>query len=127
MATRGSREASYWERKASISRWQHFRDEALILVIWGGGALVHVSAVVAFTLWKLDNHTPVTDTPTHSAGTHCIDVTSYDYNWDNDMLCTRPDRSKILHELRGCGAVRPVEVLSGGWPSAYPNVPDRLI
>lgn len=25
----------------------------------------------------------------------CVDVTSYDYNWENDMLCTRPDGSKF--------------------------------
>lgn len=24
---------------------------------------------------------------------YCVDETSYDYNWDNDMLCTRPDGS----------------------------------
>lgn len=25
----------------------------------------------------------------------CTDVTSYDYNWDNDVLCTNPDGSQF--------------------------------
>jgi hypothetical protein len=27
---------------------------------------------------------------------YCEDVTSFDWNWDNDMLCTRPDGSTFL-------------------------------
>lgn len=27
--------------------------------------------------------------------TNCKDVTSYDYNWNNDMLCTRPDGTQF--------------------------------
>jgi hypothetical protein len=33
--------------------------------------------------------------------TTCIDVTSIDYNWDNDVLCTRPDGSKFYTDYAG--------------------------
>lgn len=36
--------------------------------------------------------------------TSCIDVTSYDYNWNNDMLCTRPDGSKFYTNYAGAAA-----------------------
>jgi hypothetical protein len=32
---------------------------------------------------------------------YCTDVTSYDYNWDNDMLCTKPDGSKFYTSYEG--------------------------
>lgn len=35
---------------------------------------------------------------------HCEDVTSYDYNWDNDMLCTRPDGSTFYTDYDGARA-----------------------
>jgi uncharacterized protein YabE (DUF348 family) len=31
----------------------------------------------------------------------CIDVTSYDYNWNNDVLCTNPDGSKFYTNYAG--------------------------
>lgn len=34
----------------------------------------------------------------------CEDVTSYDYNWDNDMLCTRPDGSTFYTDYAGAEA-----------------------
>lgn len=53
----------------------------------------------------------VTQQPTNQLvliGTHvdtqgitCEDVTSYDYNWDNDMLCTRPDGSTFYTSYEG--------------------------
>lgn len=33
--------------------------------------------------------------------TYCVDVTSYDYNWDNDVLCTRPDGSQFYTSYEG--------------------------
>lgn len=36
-----------------------------------------------------------------SSETTCKDVTSYDYNWDNDMLCTRPDGSTFYTDYDG--------------------------
>lgn len=38
---------------------------------------------------------------TEKTSTTCVDVTSYDYNWDNDMLCTRPDGSKFYTDYAG--------------------------
>ena len=40
------------------------------------------------------------ETDTRSATT-CVDVTSYDYNWDNDMLCTRSDGSRFYTDYAG--------------------------
>lgn len=34
-------------------------------------------------------------------GRRCVDVTSYDYNWDNDMLCTRPDGTQFYTDYDG--------------------------
>jgi len=31
----------------------------------------------------------------------CIDVTSYDYNWENDMRCTRSDGSTFYTDYAG--------------------------
>lgn len=39
--------------------------------------------------------------PDKSKRTTCIDVTSYDYNWKNDVLCTRPDGSKFYTDYAG--------------------------
>jgi hypothetical protein len=36
--------------------------------------------------------------------TTCIDVTSIDQNWDNDMLCTRPDGSEFYTDYEGASA-----------------------
>jgi len=33
----------------------------------------------------------------------CIDVTSYDYNWNNDVLCTNPDGSQYYTSYEGAG------------------------
>lgn len=38
---------------------------------------------------------------TNNGQTTCKDVTSYDYNWDNDMLCTRPDGSTFYTSYQG--------------------------
>lgn len=45
--------------------------------------------------WKTYDSEPPTQI------TDCKDVTSYDYNWDNDMLCTRPDGSKYYTSYEG--------------------------
>lgn len=34
----------------------------------------------------------------------CKNVTSYDYNWDNDMLCTKPDGSQFYTSYDGARA-----------------------
>ncbi|HWI42103.1 MAG TPA: hypothetical protein VNS81_00685 [Nocardioides sp.] len=38
------------------------------------------------------------------SGAHCQDVTSIDYNWDNDMLCTRADGSQFFTSYDGASA-----------------------
>lgn len=38
--------------------------------------------------------------------TRCEDVTSYDYNWDNDMRCTRPDGSVFYTDYAGAAQYR---------------------
>ena len=37
----------------------------------------------------------------HSAAGSCEEVTSYDYNWDNDMKCTRSDGSTFYTDYTG--------------------------
>jgi hypothetical protein len=36
--------------------------------------------------------------------TECVDVTSYDYDWSNDMRCTRPDGSVFYTDYEGAAA-----------------------
>jgi hypothetical protein len=43
-------------------------------------------------------YTPTLQTPNT---TRCIDVTSYDHNWNNDVLCTRPDGSTFYTDYAG--------------------------
>lgn len=40
------------------------------------------------------------DEPTRPRTT-CVDVTSHDQNWDNDMRCTRPDGSTFSTSYEG--------------------------
>lgn len=42
-----------------------------------------------------------TSTSYNSDKTTCQDVTSYDYNWENDVLCTRPDGSTFYTDYAG--------------------------
>jgi len=45
-------------------------------------------------------------TPESPAQTTCIDVTSYDNNWDNDMKCTRPDGTVFYTDYEGAAQYR---------------------
>lgn len=42
--------------------------------------------------------------PPIPSGKHCRDVTSYDYNWGNDMLCVRADGSTFHTSYEGAAA-----------------------
>lgn len=37
-------------------------------------------------------------------GAHCQDVTTWDYNWQSDMLCTRADGSQFYTDYEGAAA-----------------------
>lgn len=41
------------------------------------------------------------DYTTNPSSVTCKDVTSYDYNWDNDMLCTSPDGKQFHTSYEG--------------------------
>jgi len=43
----------------------------------------------------------VTTVEVNSAAGTCEDVTSYDYNWNNDMLCTRSNGSTFYTDYAG--------------------------
>lgn len=48
------------------------------------------------------NGIPEIHTPTQAdANSTCTDVTSYDYDWDDDVLCTRPDGSQFYTNYAG--------------------------
>lgn len=36
-----------------------------------------------------------------SGRAHCVDVTSMDHNWDNDMLCYRPNGKRFYTSYEG--------------------------
>lgn len=44
---------------------------------------------------------PDNDPPDDYQGGTCVDVTSYDQNWDNDVLCTRDDGSEFYTSYEG--------------------------
>jgi len=43
----------------------------------------------------------------NEAGSSCIDVTSYDHDWDDDVICTRPDGTKFYTDYAGAKASDP--------------------
>lgn len=45
----------------------------------------------------------IADAPPQTRRTTCVDVTSYDYNWNNDVLCTNPDGSTYYTSYAGAG------------------------
>jgi len=50
------------------------------------------------------NHNGISEihTPTQAdSDSKCTDVTSYDYDWDDDVLCTRPDGSQFYTNYAG--------------------------
>lgn len=54
--------------------------------------------------WLQYEQDPERDLPewaNDNAGTTCQDVTSYDNDWSNDMLCTRPDGSQFYTDYEG--------------------------
>lgn len=68
-------------------------------VTWNdvGGALVWIVIASGIILWiglsiKADNE---------KKGSKCVDVTTYDYNWDNDMKCTKPDGGVFYTDYAG--------------------------
>lgn len=42
--------------------------------------------------------------PALPSGARCRDVTSYDYNWQNDMLCTRADGTQFFTDYEGAAS-----------------------
>ena len=76
------------------------------LIIW---PLIHKPSTSSETGTDatMSSQVPLTneneDYDDESSGT-CIDVTSYDYNWNNDMLCTRNDGSEFYTDYSGARA-----------------------
>lgn len=82
------------------------------VVVWAIGAAIYdaISAdspsngtVQASEITPTSNSTgpaPAVITPEPTKVT-CIDVTSYDYNWNNDMKCTNPDGTVFYTDYSG--------------------------
>lgn len=51
--------------------------------------------------WRAPSGTPEEAHPDVTGATTCVDVTSYDYDWNNDMFCTRPDGSTFYTSYEG--------------------------
>lgn len=64
----------------------------------GSGGTSHLDA------WLADNYPTGGESTGRSSGRTCADVTSYDYNWDNDMLCTRLDGTRFYTNYAGADA-----------------------
>lgn len=82
---------------------------ALGVVIIGLGALAVTAGETGLadvpaihSLFAHDDPGTLGDTDSGSPlETTCDDVTSYDDNWDNDMLCTRPDGTQFSTSYDG--------------------------
>ena len=48
-----------------------------------------------------DNSTPEPSPAPQPTVMSCVDVTSYDYNWNNDIKCTRSDGSTFYTSYSG--------------------------
>lgn len=71
----------------------------------GGDEAAMETVTVIKTVESLDtipttSGSPATGSADFAAGT-CEDVTTYDYNWDNDMKCTRSDGSTFYTDYAG--------------------------
>jgi hypothetical protein len=71
----------------------------------GGDEAAMETVTVIETVDTLDtipttSASPAAGSADSAAGT-CEDVTSYDYNWDNDMKCTRSDGSTFYTDYAG--------------------------
>lgn len=93
---------------------------------WIGGAIVWMLIIggIIFWVYSSHHHSPSVTSPNGSGavtGTHnniseihspgpaesdstCNDVTSIDYDWDDDVLCTRPDGSQFYTNYAGGSA-----------------------
>lgn len=104
---------NYQSRKTPRFRWPD----------WIGGAIVWLLIIGGITFWiySSHHHPPSITSPQgsgavtgyhnnipeiHSPGADesdstCTDVTSYDYDWDDDVLCTRPDGTQFYTNYAG--------------------------
>lgn len=75
----------------------------LAVMLGGTGTLLILSTLDGLPDVSL-HHAPAPATRDHHAPpprTTCRDVTSLDHNWDNDMLCTRPDGTQFYTSYDG--------------------------
>ena len=63
------------------------------------GIVFWVLVILGAIIWTIVGH--VHDNQLHKSGVKCSDVTSIDYNWHNDVLCTRPDGSTFYTDYAG--------------------------
>jgi len=70
----------------------------LVLAACGQGAAVKT------VIKTVEIHSAAGTVEIHSAAGTCKDVTSYDYNWNNDMLCKRQDGSTFETDYAGAVA-----------------------
>ena len=69
-------------------------DDIIVGLFW-------LVVIVAFGAWLLIDRANNKREERLNEGTSCIDVTSYDYNWSNDMKCTRRDGSVFYTNYEG--------------------------
>lgn len=63
------------------------------------GGVFWILFIIGLIAWFV--FSSVQDGKKKESGVSCRDVTSIDYNWDNDVLCTRPDGSTFYTDYSG--------------------------
>lgn len=98
---RSTRHASGgWGRKSDPSVCQDIDDFIVAHAAGCDPSPATAEADVAF-----DEHLDTTQGPPSAAnGRWCRDVTTFDYNWDNDMLCQGPDGEPFYTSYEGADA-----------------------
>jgi RecG wedge domain len=83
---------STMQARAPVQRRSRWDDIGAGLIFW-------TIVIGGFIAWFI--FSSVQDDRKRSSGVTCQDVTSIDYNWDNDVLCTKPDGSTFYTDYSG--------------------------
>lgn len=75
---------SSWDEYSGIIYFIGIVGVILVVLFWS-----NITLLIAGRGWN------------SNVGTSCEDVTTYDYDWDNDMFCTREDGSTFYTDYEG--------------------------
>lgn len=95
-----------------MSDQSHDNTKIYRIIIGVMAFVIIAMSIVLFAVYKHNRYEkviPSTENPAASTSgkVTCKDVTSYDHNWNNDVLCTRADGSTFYTNYAGGRAADP--------------------